>query len=279
MRRLHDGRAAAALLTVRLRTAAFLAAACTGAIAQPAATEMSASAGLVHRKLTERDASGRTLLTERGPMGQLQLQAVRPLDAGTALALRGHFAAGDLHYDGQTQAGVPLATTTRQWEGGFDLLYRPHAPAAWGEAWFTLGWLANRRDIRSTPIAGGLDEVSSAALLGVLWRSAAFVPAAHWNARLEAEARVAVAHRLHVDFHGLFDKTSFEGGRKRVLAVRVLASPANSPWTLGLEWSGLWQPASGFVGVTRGGVPLPGLTLSQPELSIRDLTLRVGRSF
>jgi hypothetical protein len=265
---------------VSLRTAAaLLAAGCAGAAAQPASLEVTGSVGLVHRKLVERAPSGATLLTERGPMAQLQLQAVRPLEGGGAVGLRGHLAGGDLDYDGQTQAGVPLTTITRQWEGGADLLFRPVAPAAWGEAWLTLGWLANRRAIRSTPIAGGLDEVSSAALVGALWRSPGFTPVPQWTARVEAEARVSVVHRLRVDFYGLLDRTSFDGGRKRLLTLRVLASPQESPWTWGLEWSGLWQPESRAVGVSRNGLALPGITVRQPELSTQDVTLRVTRSF
>lgn len=252
------------------------------AAAQPAPPEtplFTGSLGLTHRKLIERAPSGARLLTERGPMVQLQLQAERPLDEGRALALRGVFLGGDLDYDGQTQAGVPLTTRTRQSEVGADLMLRPHAPAAWGEAWLTLGLLANRRAIHSTPIAGGLDEVSSAALVGLRWRSPAFAPIVQWSARVEAEARASLWHRLDVDFHGVLDKTHFEGARKRMLTLRVLASPVDSPWEWGLEWSGLQQSLSKSVGVSRGGVPLANTTVRQPELTTRDVTVRVGRSF
>ena len=247
--------------------------------AQDAPVEFTGSVGISHRKLVERTPTGANLLTERGPMGYLQLQAVRPLAQGQALGLRAQLAGGDLDYDGQTQAGVPLATTTRQSEAGVDLMWRPHAPAAWGEAWLTAGVLANRRAIYSTPIAGGLDEVSTAALVGVRWRSPAFAPVARWNAHVEAEGRISIWHRLDVDFHGLLDKTHFEAARKRMLTLRVLASPADSPWEWGLEWSGLRQPASRSAGVSRAGVALAGTTVHQPELSMRDMTLRVGRRF
>ncbi|TFZ06943.1 hypothetical protein EZ313_10090 [Ramlibacter henchirensis] len=245
----------------------------------PSEPALTGSLGLTYRRLIETAPSGARLLTERGPMLQLQLQAVRPLADGGALGLRGTFIGGDLDYDGQTQAGVPLTTRTRQGESGADLMWRPHAPAPWGEGWLTLGLLANRRVIESTPIAGGLDEVSTAAMAGLRWRSPQLAPASGWNARVEAEARVSVWHRLDVDFYGVLDRTHFEGARKRMLVARLLASPADSPWEWGLEWSGLWQPASKAVGVSRGGAPLAGTTVRQPELSTRDVTLRVGRSF
>jgi hypothetical protein len=212
-------------------------------------------------------------------MGLAQLQFVRALSHGGALGLRASFAAGDLHYDGQTQAGIPLTTRTGQTEVAADLMWRPHAPAAWGQAWLTLGLLANRRAIHSTPIAGGLDEVSTAAFVGLRWRSPVFESAPRWNTHVEAEARTSVWHRLDVDFHGLLDRTHFEGARKRMLTLRLLASPADSAWEWGLEWSGLWQPQSKAVGVSRGGLPLAGTTVRQPELSTRDLTLKLGRSF
>ena len=248
-------------------------------VLQPARPAVAASVGLTHRKLVERAPSGARLLTEYGPLLHLQLEAERPLAEGRALALRGQFIGGELRYDGQTQAGVPLTTHTRHAEAGADLMWRPHAPAAWGEAWLTAGLLANRRAIRGTAAAGGLDEASTAALVGLRWRSPAFAPLARWNARVEAEARVSVWHRLDVDFFGVLDPTHFDGARKRLLTLRLLASPADSPWQVGLEWTGLDQPISKAVGVSRGGVPLPSTTVRQPELSSRDITLRVGRSF
>jgi hypothetical protein len=238
----------------------------------------SGSVGLAHRKLTETTASGATLLTERGPMLQLQLRADRPLASGGALAARLMAAGGDLDYDGQTQSGAPLTTTTRQSELGADLLWRPHAPAAWGEGWLSLGWLGNRRAIQSTPAASGLDERSLAWMAGVQWRSPAFAPAGRWTARVEAEARVSVQHRLHVDYLGLLDPSSLHGGRKRQLALRLVAAPdETSPWSWTLEWARLTQGVSETVPVYRNGV-LFG-SVRQPKLAIDDVALRVTRRF
>lgn len=258
---------------------ALLAAAAPPSWAEAPALEVEGSLGLVHRKLVERSALGGTLLTEAGPMVQAQLEATRALPGGAAVAARVHLAAGDLDYDGRTQAGAPLTTTTRHYEGGADLLWRPLEPAAWGEAWLTLGWLANRRLIRGTPVAGGLDELSSALLAGVRWRSAAFALAAGWTGHAEVEARTSVSHRLRVDYYGLLDRSKFEGARKQLWTLRLVAAPAGSPWAWGLEWSHLRQPASKAVPVSRGGVPLPGTTVRQPKLSTGDLVLRVSRRF
>ena len=256
--------------------AAALAFACA-AQAQPAPIEFTGSIGLVHRKLHERTDTGATLLTETGPMAQVQLLATRALASGGALGLRLTGTGGDLDYEGQTQAGVPLSTRTRQTEGAADVLWRPFAPAPWGEGWLTLGWLANRRDIRGTAFAGGLDETSAAVMTGIQWRSPGFALGPGWTARFDAEAQISLYHRLYVDYLGLLDNSTLDGGRKRLLSLRVSASPNDSPWQLGVEWSRLWQQPSAVEPVYRGGV-LFG-TVRQPELGIRDVTLRVSRRF
>ncbi|HYD76216.1 hypothetical protein [Ramlibacter sp.] len=258
---------------------ALLAASAPLAWAEAPALALEGSLGLVHRKLVERSALGGNLLAETGPMLQAQVEATRALAGGTAIAARLHLAAGDLDYDGRTQAGAPLTTTTRHYEGGADLLWRPHEPATWGEAWLTLGWLANRRLIRGTAAAGGLDELSSALLAGVRWRSPAFEPAAGWTGRVEVEARGSLSHRLRVDYYGLLDRSKFEGARKQLWTLRLVATPTGSPWSWGLEWSHLRQPASRAVPVSRGGVQLPGTTVRQPKLSTNDLVLRISRRF
>ena len=241
--------------------------------------DITGSAFLTHRRLAERAATGATLLTEKGPMAQVLLQGQRPLPSGGALGLRGQYAAGDLQYDGQTQAGVPLATRTRHFEGGLDLMWRPQPAFAWGEAWLSAGLLAIRRVIRGRATVGGLDELSTALMLGVRWRSPGFAPAPAWTAHLEGEARVSAWHRLDVDYYGLLDASRLRGARKRQLVLRLLAAPDGSAWEWGVEWAGLWQPASRAVGVSRAGVPLPGTTVWQPELSQRDFSVRVTRRF
>lgn len=274
-----SGTEGAALIAPSHCFALLLLAAAVPARADAPPLELTGSIAIGHRQLAERTVGGGTLLTESGPMTQVQIEAVRSLAGGGAIDLRAHLAGGDLDYDGRTQAGAPLATTTRQGEGGVDLLWRPHEPAPWGEAWLSLGWLANRRLIRGTAAAGGLDERSSALLAGVRWRSRRFTPLAGWASHLELEARSSVSHRLRVDYYGLLDTSRFEGARKQLWTLRLLASPDGSPWQWGLEWSQLRQGASKAVPVSRRGALLPGTTVRQPELSTHDLVLRLSRRF
>ncbi len=263
----------------RARVAAGLVAA-SGALAAhaQAPVQWSLSAGLASRHLQEEAPGGGRLLTERGPVGLLQLQGSRELADGQALALRLSLGGGDLDYDGRTAiTQQPLTTRTRQVEGGADLLWRPLAPGALGEAWLTAGWFANRRHIQSTGSVGGLEETSEAWFLGALWRSPAWQPLAGWRAHGEVEARASVRHRLDVDFYGLFDATRFTGARRHQLALRLVATPDGSPWSWSLDWSRFAQGDSPRAPLSRNGAPFG--SVYQPALKVDDLALRVTRRF
>lgn len=267
-----------------LAGAALAATAATG-WAQVGSIDFTGSVGLSTRRLQER-AGGTTLLTEKGPVGVLQLQGTKGFEGGGAAAVRFTALGGDLDYDGRTQppASIPLGTRSRHLETGLDLLVRPHAPMAWGEAWLSLGWLGNRRDIRSTPLATGLLEDSSSVWAGLLWRGPQ-VPVAGWQLRPDVEGRISVWHRLDVDFRGArdpitllpYDSTSFDGARRRQVVLRLAGSKAESPWSWALEWSRISQGASGSAPLTAGGV-LAG-SVRQPELAIEDFGVRLSRRF
>lgn len=251
--------------------------ACASAQAQDSGVTYEASAGPVYRRLAEHTADGGTLLTERGWLAQARGSVTKVFPSGAAIAGALAVTGAPLDYNGQTQAGAPLSTTTRQTELAADVRWRPVAPRAWGEAWLTAQWLQNRREIESTPAAGGLDETSRAVLLGVRWASPAFAPAAGWQARVEADARVSVRHRLEVDYRGLLDASSLTGARKHQWALRLVGRRSESPWSWEIEAARLTQGASDAVPVYRAGA-LFG-TVRQPSLTIDDLALRVNRRF
>ena len=267
----------------RGRRAGFLAALMlTGASAataqEVAGTHWTLGAALANRTLQE-TAGGSTLLTERGPVAQLQLTGTRAQPGGAALGLRLSLAGGDLADDGRTSlTPAPFTSTTRHLEGAADLLWRPLAPAAWGEAWLSAGLLANRRIIAGSATVGGLDETSSALLLGGLWRSPLWRSAAGWTAQTEAEGRLSAWHRMDVDFNGLFDATHFTGARRRQLALRLHLAAAQSPWTWTLEWARIAQPESARAPVSKAGAATT-FVVYQPSLWTQDVGLRVTRSF
>lgn len=257
----------------------FLVATACAAHAQWGALEWSASASVVQRKLVERTAAGSPLVTEEGPMGRVGLRVARPLANGGALEGQLSLTGGDLDYSGQMQlTGTPLFSTTRQFESEGDLAWRPLAQAAWGEGWLSLGWLDNRRSIRATTVTRPLYERSSALMAGAMWRSPGIGAVAGWDLAVEAEAKASLRHRVYVDFYGLLDpnRLTLRGGDKQLFKLRILAAAPASPWEWTVEWSRLSQDVSGTVAARGFGLPL---TVSQPELTIRDLSLRLARRF
>ena len=67
--------------------------------------------------------------------------------------------------------------------------------------------------------------------------------------------------------------------RQQVLLLRAVASAPDSPWSWGLEWRRLRQAASRAVPVSLGGAVVPGISVLQPEVSMRDFGLTVSRRF
>jgi hypothetical protein len=217
----------------------------------------------------------------------LQLEGTKPFAGGGAASVRFTALGGDIDYYGRTQppANIPLNTRSRHLEAGLDLLVRPHAPMRWGEAWLSLGWLGNRRDIRSTPLATGLLEDSSAVWAGLQWRGPQVPAMGGWQLRPDVEGRISVWHRIDVDFRGArdvftaqpLDKASFEGARRRQLVLRLVGSKAESPWSWAVEWSRINQGSSANAPLTAGGAVIG--TVRQPELSTEDFGVRLSRRF
>jgi hypothetical protein len=246
--------------------------------AQAVDVHWQAGAEVRHRTLTEWTDSGARLLTERGPVERIDSSATLGRTEGPALMVRGALAHGRLAYEGQNQGGVPLASTTRhsEWEAGVH--WRPVTASAWGEIWLGADWLRQRRDIASTPVAGGLDETSMLVLPGVRWRSAGFsIPAiAPLKFQLEAQWRTSARHRLSVDYLGAYDTSAFDAGRRDETALRFMAtSPGGWRWTLGLDSAR--QSASNAAVLRRGGAPVG--SVREPAIRIDDFSLSVAREF
>lgn len=259
-----------------LGAAACLASHFAGA-AEPAPVQWDVSAGVRQRTLSEWSDRGTRLLTEKGALARLQLDAQVAAPGSPVLGLEAAVADGRLDYEGRTQAGVPLATSSRHRERELVLRWRPLPPAAWGETWLGLGWLHMRRAIASSPMAGGLTETSSLVMPAIRWRSPAFkLPQGGTEFRLEAEWRASARHRLEVDYLGVFDNSSLRGGRRSEGALRLTASAAQD-WRWTLEWRHARQSASESAALYRRGVPVG--SVRQPRLQVDDLTVSLTRRF
>jgi len=251
----------------------------TCANAQTAPIEWSASAGVLHRTLTESSPGGGRLLTEKGYLPRIKLSAQMAVQDSGALSAEASFAQGRLDYEGQTQAAQPVSSLTGHREAEVTLRWRPLAPAAWGEAWLGLGWLHARRAIEPTSLAGSLDEASSLALPGVRWRSPAWaLPLGEGPVKFEAEAewRTSARHRLSIDYVGVYDASVLRGGRRNELSLRLALFKGETwRWTAG--WTRTEQRASPSATLYRAGVPVG--TVHQPRLRIDDISLSLSRRF
>lgn len=236
---------------------------------------LEAELALLHRSLAERSESGTRLLNERGALPRLQLRAGAPLGAGSAAA-EFSVAAARLTYDGRTQAGMPLVTTSAHRDVGLNLLWRPWAPAVTGEWWAALRWHGNRRAILATHLSAGLTEASVWISPGIRWRSPAW-SSGGVQAQIEAQVWASAKHRLRVNYHGLFDDSTLAGGRRSELVLRASIWPQGSPWRFSAEWARIRQAPSHPAGLLRNGTAAG--SVRQPRMVIDDTALSITRVF
>jgi hypothetical protein len=246
--------------------------------AQDANVQWQATAEVRHRTLTEWADGGAKLLTERGPIPRIELSARLQRPDWPVFMARGAWAQGRLDYEGQNQGGVPLASTSRHTEYEAGLHWRPATSSLWGEVWLGVDWLRQRRNIASTPLAGGLDETSTLVLPGMRWRSAGFAlttsPALKFQ--VEAQWRASARNRLSVDYLGAYDTSEFAAGHRDEAALRLIASAANGwRWTLG--FTHVRQASSGSAVLRSDGAPVG--TVREPSIRIDDVSLSVTREF
>lgn len=230
------------------------------------------SAGVTHRRLLERTDNGSRLLTERGPMLRLELDRELRGESGSALRIEGVSAFGNLDYHGRVQH---LTTDSDERDLALGLAWRPLAEANWGAPWLVLQGLQQRRSIASTAAAVGPRETSTLLMAGVRW-TASFA-AAGWRLSPLAEARISAAHRLKVDFRGVFDSTAFDAGRRRDLRLALDVARPDSPWSLRAQWTGTRQSASDSNALERDGAVVG--TVRHPRIRIDDFGLELRRAF
>jgi hypothetical protein len=263
------------LRAAALAVTAFAAATANAQSAPPANADWGVSAGALHRRLVERAEDGRRLVEESGPVLRLAVDGRLRLPGGGALRMSAGAAGGDLDYDGQTQAGMPLRSESRHRDLDFSVAWRPWAEARWGQAWLVLRGLDQRRRIASTPAASGLRETSMLLSVGARWAHA--FDAAGWQWQPSIELRTSVRHRLEVDFGGVFDTADIQGARRREVVLGLDVSAPGSPWSGGIAWTHARQPASARATLFRGGVPVG--TVHQPRIEIDDFSLQARRVF
>ncbi|AMO23008.1 hypothetical protein GCM10027034_45690 [Ramlibacter solisilvae] len=238
------------------------------------ALQLELGAALGQRTLTEHDAAGARLLRESGPLARLRA-AARPAAPWSGLDVNAALTLAPLDYQGQTQSGAALSTDSRHRDLELGVGWRPLPASAWGEPALTLSWLDSRRAIAGTSQVGGLTETSSLWLPGLAWRSPVLA-LAFGRASMQLSWRASIAQRLQVDYGGAFDASSFTGGRREEVLLR-LGLASSDAWRWALEWSRTRQAASAPATLYRNAVAVG--TVRQPQLRIDDLSLSLTRIF
>jgi hypothetical protein len=232
-------------------------------------------AALGRRTLSEHDESGARLLRESGPIVRLRASAQPLAPRWEQFDLNAAIAQAVLDYGGQSQSGVPLATTTRHSELDLGVGWHPLPAASWGQPVLSFSWLGTRRSIASTSTTSSLVESSSLWMPGLAWRSPEIeTPYARLSALVRW--RASVFHRMYVDYAGVFDDSSLNGGQRNEGTLRLVAARPDG-WRWAIEWVHMRQDASAPVPLLRGGAPAG--SVHQPRLGIDDVTLSVGREF
>jgi hypothetical protein len=227
------------------------------------------------RTLVERDTAGQRLLKETGPLARLRITARPSWAPAGRIEFSAALARAQLDYEGRTQAGLPLATTSRHLELEAGAAWKPSNAYAWGEPAVTFDALWFRRSIAASADASSLQETSTLWMPGLAWTSPA------WSAggakfALKASWRASLHHHLAVDYAGLFDPSSLRGGRRSDLSLAATAHGANG-WSSSLEWRRARQAESDVSAIFRAGVPAG--TVRQPHIAIDDIGLKIARDF
>lgn len=227
------------------------------------------------RTLVERDAGGQRLLKESGPLARLRITARPSWAPAGRLEFSAALARAQLDYEGRTQAGLPLATTSRHLEAEGGAAWKPSHAYAWGEPAVTFDGLWFRRSIAASADAASLQETSTLWMPGLAWTSPS------WSAggaafRLQARWRTSVHHHLAVDYAGLFDPSSLRGGHRSDVSLAATALAANG-WSFSLEWHRARQAESDVAPIFAAGVPAG--TVRQPRISLDDVGLKISKEF
>ncbi len=233
--------------------------------------------------LTELADDGRKLLSETGDVPQLKV-VIRPdFTVWPAVELELALAGALLAYQGQTQAGAPLTTTSRHSDRSISGFWRPTEPASYGEWWVGMRWVHARRAIASKGSVGGITETSTMQLVGMRWKSPQMASNIFLRAeqglmfQLEGEYWQSMRHRLDVDYLGVYDASALHGGARQQMSLRATAWLSGSAWRWSVGWSRSRQRASDSSELLRGKIPI-GL-VRQPRLKQDDLSLMLLRTF
>lgn len=197
------------------------------------AAEVKGAVGLamVRHRVEERDASGKSLLAENGWQPGISGRSEIALPLGFVGA-SASWSGGTLEYDGITQRGQALATTTDQYLIRAGLHYRVPMDVS---SDFRMRWEyeKRKRSIRPTGSLAGLDEVYKTQFVagGVVWR-----PARLSGLTIAAEGLVSVFALQTVSADGVIDPVDIPGKAVRGLALEFSQAMSKRFWAATPSW-------------------------------------------
>lgn len=198
------------------------------------------------------------VLEETGP-----LVSIGYLREGIHTRIRAELFVGDMNYEGETMAGVPLDSQTGYFGGrfDFDLLARRPTPGGFVEFFAGLGTRAWQRDLKAgwdaeeNPVISYQEDWWTVYLYGGLGISRALSPTLELYGSARAGATVFTRQHVSLDDVYLQPRAGFHGamefglrGKHLAMAVRMemmawAESSAVATWSDG-EWWGIYQPQS-----------------------------------
>jgi len=232
-------------------------------------------AGILNFDVKEFDTQGNRLVHESDPLYGIDVEfGLRRRQ--TEIKLGAAYYAGDVDYEGQTQAGVPVNSSTdeRIVDLSIAAVYRPSfvpAISVYGGPGFRY-W---RRDIQPVGTATGLDESyrwwKLQAGMSIAWTRAKN----HWM--LDGRVTRALSPRVNVDLSDRFDSAELNlgdrwgwrvGGRwMRVLSPRLEA-------TLDLSYEVQRLGNSDAETLKRNGAPVG--SIYQPRIEMKNFGILIG---
>jgi hypothetical protein len=196
-----------------------------------------------------------------------------------SFGVAGELSGGEVDYDGQTQAGVPLQTKADE------LVYEGRARIGWivplksgfsSEFFGVLGYRGWERDIQATPAAGGVFEIYR-----WLYGSAGFdggyrsSPASIWHLHLEILRPLNPEIEVHL--RG-FDDVTLDLGRETGWRVGLSNRRSLDPkkhLEFALEYTAWNLGRSASKPLTRNGLPT-GFVVSEPDSETRVIAFRAN---
>lgn len=199
-----------------------------------------------------------------------------------SFGLAGELSGGEVDYDGQTQAGVPLQTKTDE------LIFEGQARIGWivplkrgfsTEYFGALGYRGWERDIQATPTSGDVFETyrwfyASAGFDGG-YRSS---PASIWHLRIEILRPLNPEVEIRL---GGFDDVTLDLGREtgwRVGVINRRTLDSKKHLEFALEYTAWNLGRSSAKPLTRNGM-VTGFVVSEPASETRVVALRANFIF